>query len=222
MAKRTIEPRQWAQPPRQYLGSPPGDLLLPEEVARWLNGLGAFDADNTRHCLALLALFGIPESYLDVGSGTGVYVNTARKLGVDAWGVDLLPRPDAHLLVRDLRQSLDVGREFTVVTCLEVAEHLPPSSAASLCATLARHVQLGGVLVFTAALPGQQGDGHLTCQPPVYWRWLLSNEGLSYHYGLTLQLAVLWTHMHTPHGYLAADLQVFSKGTPTLPSGAGV
>jgi len=185
----------------------------------WIGGLAAYDAVNERHMLALLALTGLPDTYLDVGSGTGAMVNLARKLGVDAWGVDQLPRVDKWLLPRDLREPLNLGRRFDLVTCIEVAEHLPEPSAGILCDSLARHVEGGGILVFSASLPGQAGAGHIHNASPHYWRTLLYDRGLSYSSGLTLKASLVWTWMHTPLGHLAANLQVFTMGTPNLPSG---
>lgn len=191
------------------------------EVTRWLAGLAEFDAYNVRHLLAMFALFGLPDSYLDVGSGTGAMVRAARQLGVEAWGVDRLPRPESWLLERDLAEPLDLQAQYRIVSCIEVAEHLPNQATEQLCFTLARHVRLGGILIFTAALPGQQGDGHQVLQPPVWWRERLTQQGLTYCHGLTVKLALLWSNIWTPLGHLPANLQVFSRGTPDLPSGVG-
>lgn len=193
-----------------------------QTVESWVNGLGTFDSLNVRHALVMFALFGLPASYLDVGSGTGAMVNTARKLGIDAYGVDQLPRPDSWLFQRDLRQSLDLGREFQFVSCIEVVEHMPPHAAETLCQTLARHTSPGGILIFTSALPGNGGTGHLTMQPPFWWRGKLYEAGLTFSTLLTLKLALLWSNIDSPMGHLAASLQVFTRGSVRLPSGIEV
>src|SRR5947209_7752846 len=78
-----------------------------------------------------------PESLLDVGCGTGTWLRAAIDLGIaDASGIDGIEvaQNDLHVpktTVRtvDLRNPFSVNRYFSVALCLEVAEHLPPSSA---------------------------------------------------------------------------------------------
>ena len=55
---------------------------------QWIEILAPHDVENERHAMAMFAVLGQPASYLDVGSGTGAMVNLARKLGVDAYGLD--------------------------------------------------------------------------------------------------------------------------------------
>ena len=58
------------------------------------DGLAEMDDYNIKHILSLFALIGIPESYLDLGCGTGIMVEMAQKLGVRAYGVDQLVDKD--------------------------------------------------------------------------------------------------------------------------------
>ena len=185
----------------------------------WINGLGPYDGHNERHLLMVLAMTGIPATYLDVGSGTGAMVNVARKLGIEAYGVDQLPRPEGWLSQHDLRYPLQLGRRFDLVTCIEVMEHIPVEYEGVACDSVASHVAEGGILVLTTALPGQAGAGHVTLQAPVHWRAQMYNRGLTYVPSLTLRLSLLWSNMHSPMAYLAANLQVFSNNTPRLASG---
>lgn len=178
---------------------------------RWLAGLAEFDAVNERLLLGALAYLGLPASYLDLGCGTGAMVTLARRLGVDAWGVDILPHAEPWLLRRDLRQPLDLGRTFELVSTIEVAEHIPVENDATFVETVARHVAPGGTLLFTAAHPGQGGDGHVNCRPGVYWRARLSEWGLSYSSDLTYGLMHLWTVIPHAMGHLMDNLQVFKK-----------
>jgi hypothetical protein len=58
--------------------------------------------------------------------------------------------------------------------CVEVAEHLPASGAPSFVADLAR---LAPVVAFSAAIPGQGGEGHVNEQWPEYWERLFAASG---------------------------------------------
>lgn len=182
----------------------------PHDIARRRAELAPFDGWNERAFAAFVAWQGVPKTYLDLGSGTGAMVNFARKLGVDAWGVDVINGPEGHFIHHDLAQPLALNRRFAVISCIEVAEHLPEDGASVLCDTIARHLAPGGLLIFSAATPGQGGEHHVNCQPPVYWRARLHERGISYRSDYTKELALLWALTTGPAaGWLAANLQVF-------------
>ncbi len=215
--------------------------LAPEEVELRRNGLASFDGWNERAFCALFSLVcawrGVPRSYLDLGSGTGAMVNMARKMGIWAWGVDVINGPEHwfvhHSLTSPLelvrngaddhqiynRGSIDVGDQerigevvtFDVVTCIEVAEHIVPEAASVLCDTIARHLRVGGLLIFTSAPPGQRGHHHVNCQPATYWRTCLYDRGVSYRADYTRDLSHLWGWVSGPLNWLGDNVQVFDK-----------
>jgi len=57
---------------------------------------------------------------------------------------------------------------------LEVAEHLPQSSAKNFVTTL---TNLGDIILFSAAIPMQPGTNHINNQFPNYWVNLFSDRG---------------------------------------------
>jgi SAM-dependent methyltransferase len=123
-----------------------------------------------------------PSSVLDVGCGQGAWLAVWHGNGVqDLSGVDgsyvdhgrLLFAPE-RFYAHDLRQPFDLGRRFSLVQCLEVAEHLPASSAVPLIDSLIRH---GEVIVFSAAPPGQGGHEHVNERSYDYWRALFHDRG---------------------------------------------
>jgi SAM-dependent methyltransferase len=113
-------------------------------------------------------------SVLDVGCGKGDFLLAFREagaaeiLGIDGDYVpkDQLAIEDRFFRSADLRQALDVGRQYDLVVSLEVAEHLPPESAVEFVSSLVRH---GSVILFSAAIPDQGGTGHVNEQWPSYW-----------------------------------------------------
>jgi SAM-dependent methyltransferase len=116
-------------------------------------------------------------SVLDLGCNCGPWLGAAIDLGISpgsAWGVNDLEIWDNILfnrecsLVHDLAKPLDLKRSFDLVICLEVAEHVGggDEGAAELMRTITRH---GNNVLFSAATPGQPGDGHINCQPHEYW-----------------------------------------------------
>ncbi|NBQ80112.1 MAG: methyltransferase domain-containing protein [Betaproteobacteria bacterium] len=114
------------------------------------------------------------DSILDVGCGRGIWLAAWKQLmncsvtGIDGNYVD---NGSLHILrteffAKDLSQSFDLGRTFDLVQCLEVAEHLPESSADSLADNLVKH---GDLILFSAARPGQGGEHHVNERPLTYW-----------------------------------------------------
>lgn len=181
---------------------------------------------NERHLLALFALLGIPKTYIDIGCGIGTMVKTAARLGVHAKGIDVIEvaveptDPPYYFEQHDLNTMYRCNEEFDLVTCLEVAEHL--DNGKPLCKSLSYLVKLGGILVFTAATPGQGGIDHISLLPPSNWRGWLVDNGLTYSRQLTIMLAMVWSNIHSPLGHLASNLQVFTKGSVRTPSGIEV
>jgi SAM-dependent methyltransferase len=123
-----------------------------------------------------------PSSVVDVGCGIGTWLVEFQAAGVrDYLGVDgdyvnrdkLLIVPE-RFLARDLAQPFDVGRRFDLAVSLEVAEHLPPESAETFVASL---TALAPVVLFSAAIPEQWGDGHINEQWPSYWQQRFASHG---------------------------------------------
>lgn len=181
----------------------------------WLNGLSEMDGHNVRHILSLLAFLGVPKSYLDVGCGTGIMVKTAEKLGVSAYGVDQLVDETwpANFFHKNLVDRFELPeRPVEMVTSFEVGEHLHETAHATYCGTLCDNLAPHGILVFTAARPGQGGTGHVACRPAEYWHREFILRGLAYNDYMTLKLASIWSHIGTPLSYMWDNLMCFERG----------
>jgi SAM-dependent methyltransferase len=144
-----------------------------------------------------------PRSVVDVGCGTGAWISVFCEHGVtDVLGIDgswvdrrILETPVASFREYDLTQPILLDRTFDVALCLEVAEHLPAEVAPVLVNSL---TTLAPVIVFSAAIPGQGGRGHINERWPSFWsssfaahrfvcftdlRWRLwVDEGVEYWY----------------------------------------
>ena len=124
---------------------------------------------------AIAAEIPTAQTWLDVGCGTGMFAKAVRRQGgsVSAceysrfartigglYGIDIAPLDLTHDLPGDLAGPFDIAYS------LEVAEHLPPQLGDRLVALLARSAP---VVVFSAAHPGQYGQGHVNEQEKPYW-----------------------------------------------------
>lgn len=123
-----------------------------------------------------------PQSVVDFGCGWGAWLKAWQELGVsEIRGIDgdyidrskLLFDPGSFEPA-DLCAPIALGRRYDLALCLEVAEHLPPQRAAGLVADL---VKVAPVLMFSAAIPGQPGVGHINPRWPAYWAELFAEHG---------------------------------------------
>lgn len=130
----------------------------------------------------LIDLLGPMESVVDVGCGTGAWLKVFCESGVtDVLGIDgayvdpsQLEVPEDRFRVADLNSFVPPRGRYNLALCLEVAEHLPESSADSLIDAL---VALSDLVLFSAAIPLQGGRGHVNEQWPGYWAKRFAQRG---------------------------------------------
>lgn len=159
-----------------------------------------------------------PRSVVDVGCGDGAWLAAFADQGVkDLTGIDgpwaqsqWETRSDVTFLTRDLASPFEVGRRYDLALCLEVAEHLPPEAARGLIAELAR---LSSVVVFSAAVPHQGGDGHLNEDWPSRWSPYFAAEGLEFAANLRWRF---WSDNRVAFWYRQNLLCYVAKGEQTL------
>lgn len=129
-----------------------------------------------------------PRLVVDIGCGEGWFAREFAKLGVDVVALDesvneeqvrepgggtvFFKRADLERpgWIEEARRGADLA------LCLEVAEHLRPEAAEDLVAGLCT---LAPVVLFSAAIPGQGGHGHVNEQWPDYWAHLFARHGLA-------------------------------------------
>ena len=115
-----------------------------------------------------------PRSVIDVGCGVGIWLSVFQEAGlqdilgidgdwVDESQMDIAPENFKRV---DLTEPVRLDRQFDLVVSLEVAEHLPESSAEVFVDSLTK---LGPVILFSAAIPYQGGTNHVNEQWPDYW-----------------------------------------------------
>lgn len=146
----------------------------------------AYTDESSRHTALRVSAFLQPHlspvSVLDVGCARGAWLQAWQQAGVtEIQGIDgdyvdrsRLAIPQGAFLSADLSRGFDLGRTFDLVQSLEVAEHLAPERAAQFVETLTRHSR--GLVLFSAAPPGQGGEHHVNERPYGYWRELFRQQ----------------------------------------------
>jgi SAM-dependent methyltransferase len=121
-----------------------------------------------------------PRRVLDAGCAIGLLVETLRRRGVDAEGLDVSDyaiqqahesvRP--HCRVGSVVQELE-GR-YDLITCIEVLEHVPPAEAEAAVANFCRHTD---DILFSSS-PTDYGEAtHVNVHPPEHWAGMFARHG---------------------------------------------
>jgi 2-polyprenyl-3-methyl-5-hydroxy-6-metoxy-1,4-benzoquinol methylase len=155
--------------------------------------------DNPRYgyisasLLAASGSDGIPRlTFLDIGSSIGCLlkeISVATGLpkenlcGIDHGSV--VKEEFYHSCCTYVDRDFSTGAEevlrrgFDVIICQEVAEHIPNEYDGNIIATISQNLSDDGILLWSAATPGQRGRGHINLHPPYYWKRRLESIGLS-------------------------------------------
>lgn len=128
-----------------------------------------------------LVRFHTPATVIDVGCGKGHFLAEmqaydATIAGVDGpWVTEMDPDIDIAILqVQDLESRYSAKTRYDLAVSLEVAEHLSPERGESFVADLCA---LSDHILFSAAVPGQKGKGHINCQWQGHWAELFAAQG---------------------------------------------
>lgn len=177
---------------------------------------------------AFANVFDIPKKskIIDLGCATGDLVAEWRKWGYEAHGIEgsIGAQPyleSRHVYFYDLSAPIEpqltmdaVGmhmlNKFSLVTCLEVFEHIPPKNADTLVDNVCF---FSDRIVISAAGPEQGGHNHVNCRVPMYWIKKFKERGFTTNMKKREQILDAWEPFKDKPGILAyyINLLVFEK-----------
>lgn len=155
---------------------------------QWSAGHKAHSADsqarieNGYKCLRIVRELFSFDRVVDFGCGIGGWLAAAQELGAKEirgfegpWilQADTVVPKECIQIANLAEETFDLGKRYDLALTIEVAEHLPETAADGFVKTL---VSASDRVLFSAALPGQGGLGHVNEQPLAYWVekfWLL-------------------------------------------------
>jgi hypothetical protein len=127
-----------------------------------------------------------PLSVIDIGSGEGIWLSTMSRFFPDAkalTAIDLQSHESQYFLelassnpnFRFIERNFELNctlpdERFDLAICLEVLEHLKKETAERLVSEITKGTSL---IVFSAAMKGQGGTGHINEHSIEYWVKLL-------------------------------------------------
>ncbi len=164
------------------------------------------------------------ERVVDLGAGTGAHVAAFEKRGLACTGYEysaLAREIAADRLAVTLRPfdlteaepwpgsgpESEEGERYDLALSLEVGEHLPPELGDKLVATC---VEAAPHVLFSAAPPGQGGQGHVNEQPKAYWIERFARHGYQLDEAQTEALVTDLRHELVRGMHLARNVMIFS------------
>ena len=111
-------------------------------------------------------------SVADVGCGTGVWLSEFKNLGCKVHGYDgneyygLRNIDENEFTQINLTKNCTISDTYDIAMSLEVAEHIPEEYSDNYLRIL---TGLSDVILFSAAIPFQMGQGHVNERYPSYW-----------------------------------------------------
>ena len=142
-----------------------------ERNAVWLAQFSAI----AEHIVAALQ----PSSVLDAGCAFGFLVEALRQRNVEAFGIDIsahaIQNVQADTLPYCQRRSVtdDLDRDYDLIVCIEVLEHMSPREAEVAVANFCRHARS---ILFSSSPEDFREPTHLNVQPPEYWSELFARH----------------------------------------------
>lgn len=131
-----------------------------------------------------------PQKVLDLGCGQGFFIKYLRDKGIDAWGVEgedltTVFQAPGYQIKQDLSELFDLKEKYDLVMCLEVVEHIPHEFEDTVFNNIVKH--MSRYLLFSGAIPGQQGTGHINERLESHWFSQLAKRGLVLRHQDTVQ-----------------------------------
>lgn len=157
-----------------------------------------------------------PNSVLDIGCATGIWlaeaINNGAGLiqGIDGpWvPVDELEISRDNFVTHDISESPpDIKEKFDLALCIELAEHLNPTAGGQL---VERLTKISDSILFSAAIPGQGGTGHVNENIQSYWQKIFASHNFSC---FDLIRPLLWSNSQVNVIYKQNMLLYVKKGT---------
>ena len=152
---------------------------------RYYQSLRSHSYGSATKIIGYLTSFLDVSTVIDFGCGMGTWCLAARELGINKIiGIDQNPYNSEYMLIssdqylqKDLRNTIDLDMSACIVISVEVVEHIEEEYGEIFVENLCRH---SDIILFSAAIPHQGGEGHVNEKPCSYWSKIFASKGYCY------------------------------------------
>ena len=137
--------------------------------------------NSAKELIPLFLTYFNPKSVLDIGCGLGTWLSIFEQNKCEIFGIDgdYVKQKDLVIdqnkfLAYNLNTPFNLKKKFDLAISLEVAEHIYPKNAKIFIDSVCLH---SDIVLFSAAVPGQEGTMHYNEQYNEYWIDLFSQNG---------------------------------------------
>ena len=122
-----------------------------------------------------------PQYAMDIGCAFGYLVERLRARGIEAWGVDTSEYALSQATIRvrpflRLASGADpLPRRYDLITCIEVAEHMPENEALTMIENMCTHTDC---VLFSSTPDDHETETHINVQPAEYWIQAFAAHGM--------------------------------------------
>ena len=153
-------------------------------------------------------------SVVDVGCGVGSWLKASENKGIEnlvglegEWIDPSLFVSSGDLIKHNFELPIRLDNRFDLAISLEVAEHISEENASRFVEDL---TLLSDIVLFSAAVPGQGGNGHINEQPQSYW---IKKFGQNDYECLDIVRKVIWNDKDIDFWY-KQNIFIFRKCSP--------
>lgn len=165
---------------------------------------------------ALCELFHVT-SVVDFGCAIGSFLEGFQHAGAEVHGYELGYEHSSRYTSESVLPFIEWGDvtepiESPVADCtfsIEVAEHIPEEGSDQFVSNLCRASR--GLIIVSAAPPGQGGVGHINCQPRDFWLEKFLLHGFVFDEDKTQRAVDCVSHVKGCKKWVKANLMVLSK-----------
>ncbi|WP_310378313.1 class I SAM-dependent methyltransferase [Flavobacterium sp.] len=137
--------------------------------------------NSARQIVPLFLSYFKANTVLDVGCGLGTWLKIFEENQCEVFGIDGNYVQIQDLVIDankfkpyNLNLAYNLEKKFDLVISLEVAEHILPENAQTYIDSMCLH---SDIVLFSAAIPGQEGTLHYNEQYNEYWVALFAQNG---------------------------------------------
>jgi len=160
-----------------------------------------------------------PKSVIDYGCGIGAYLESCLKMGVEnIKGFDIggdYVKKYTNKKVIPFIEYIDctiplVTEKYDCVISLETGEHIETKLSNQFIENIVNSTNDKGIIIFSAAQPGQNGTGHINCQTKDFWLKIFNNYSYTQEDEITNDIIKNWSILGAPT-YIVDNLIVLKK-----------